>query len=351
MLHAVIKIDLDVLVGKVVNLFLVLLQLCRLILELLLLFGQLHALGCAGTVNGVTELGKLSAVISLLFMHIVGTQTSEKVSLVAVHIAQRLETVLLTAVKEPVDWALLIGFQVVSVEVIQEVAADHLAGRTLAAERVGNKLEVFFQCIITIDLADKLHETSGNVIVKILVIAKKNEEELNRIFIDIYGLQDELTPDVADKDVTVHRVFDSKDDVPESMKGSNYVRTMRDEIVSLISYAVGCMFGRYSLDREGLVFAGGNFEDVFRKDRLTDENGDTITFGGFSLAVSKEYSYIKVGDDWIPTTFSPDADNCIPLYSPLSERSLFFCQERFILIFSSMSFFWIGVKETPTSKP
>ena len=72
---------------------------------------------------------------------------------------------------------------------------------------------------------------------------KKNEEELNRIFIDIYGLQGELTPDVADKDVTVHRVFDSKDDVPESMKGSNYVRTMRDEIVSLISYAVGCMFG------------------------------------------------------------------------------------------------------------
>ena len=68
---------------------------------------------------------------------------------------------------------------------------------------------------------------------------KKNEEELNRIFIDIYGLQDELTPDVADKDVTVHRVFDSKDDVPESMKGSNYVRTMRDEIVSLISYRVG----------------------------------------------------------------------------------------------------------------
>ena len=89
---------------------------------------------------------------------------------------------------------------------------------------------------------------------------KKNEEELNRIFIDIYGLQDELTPDVADKDVTVHRVFDSKDDVPESMKGSNYVRTMRDEIVSLISYAVGCMFGRYSLDADGLAYAGGEWD-------------------------------------------------------------------------------------------
>ena len=89
---------------------------------------------------------------------------------------------------------------------------------------------------------------------------KANEEELNRIFIDIYGLQDELTPDVADKDVTVHRVFDSKDDVPESMKGSNYVRTMRDEIVSFISYAVGCMFGRYSLDVDGLAYAGGEWD-------------------------------------------------------------------------------------------
>ena len=90
---------------------------------------------------------------------------------------------------------------------------------------------------------------------------KANEEELNRIFIDIYGLQNELTPDVADKDVTVHRIFDAKDDVPESMKGSNYVRTMRDEVVSLISYAVGCMFGRYSLDVDGLAYAGGEWDE------------------------------------------------------------------------------------------
>lgn len=89
---------------------------------------------------------------------------------------------------------------------------------------------------------------------------KANEEELNRIFIDIYGLQDELTPEVAEKDVTVHRIFNTKDDVPESMKGSNYVRTLRDEIVSLISYAVGCLFGRYSLDVEGLAYAGGEWD-------------------------------------------------------------------------------------------
>ena len=68
---------------------------------------------------------------------------------------------------------------------------------------------------------------------------KSNEEELNRIFIDIYGLQDELTPDVDDKDVTVRKADLSRD------------------IRSLISYAVGCMVGRYSLDKPGLAFAGG----------------------------------------------------------------------------------------------
>ncbi len=89
---------------------------------------------------------------------------------------------------------------------------------------------------------------------------KANEEELNRIFIDIYGLQDELTPEVADKDVTVHCIYDTKEDIPESLKGSNYVRTKRDEIVSLISYAVGCMMGIYSLDVEGLAYAGGEWD-------------------------------------------------------------------------------------------
>ena len=71
---------------------------------------------------------------------------------------------------------------------------------------------------------------------------KANEEELNRIFIDIYGLQDELTPEVHDKDVTVRRADLGRD------------------IRSLISYAVGCMFGRYSLDTEGLAYAGGEWK-------------------------------------------------------------------------------------------
>ena len=89
---------------------------------------------------------------------------------------------------------------------------------------------------------------------------RHNEEELNRIFIDIYGLADELTPAVAERDVTVTRVYDTAVDVPAEMKGSSYVLTRADAVRSLISYAVGCMFGRYSLDEEGIVYAGGEWD-------------------------------------------------------------------------------------------
>lgn len=103
---------------------------------------------------------------------------------------------------------------------------------------------------------------------------KSNEEELNRIFIDIYGLQEELTPEVADKDVTVRKADQQR------------------EVKSLISYAVGCMFGRYSLDVEGLAYAGGVWDKVnctvgAREDTLGDKN-----------------KYIS---------FLPDRDNMIPI--------------------------------------
>ena len=83
---------------------------------------------------------------------------------------------------------------------------------------------------------------------------KANEEELNRIFIDIYGLQGELTPDVADKDVTVR-----KSDLQRDVK-------------SLISYAVGCMFGRYSLDEDGLAYAGGDWDISKYKTFVPDDD-------------------------------------------------------------------------------
>ena len=150
---------------------------------------------------------------------------------------------------------------------------------------------------------------------------KANEEELNRIFIDIYGLQDELTPEVADKDVTVHYLADTKDDVPASMQGSNYVLTRRDAVVSLISYAVGCMFGRYSLDVDGLVYAGGNFNAKYcrwvgylgdRIDEAVDEDGRLIG-GGWAGCSMFKYDGIKKDGKWVLSVFPPDTDNIIPI--------------------------------------
>lgn len=102
---------------------------------------------------------------------------------------------------------------------------------------------------------------------------KANEEELNRIFIDIYGLTDELTPAVEERDVTVRRIFDTKEDIPASMRGSNYAITRADVVRSLISYAVGCMFGRYSLDTPGLAYAGGDWDGGRYATFLPDEDG------------------------------------------------------------------------------
>lgn len=84
---------------------------------------------------------------------------------------------------------------------------------------------------------------------------KKNEEELNQIFIDIYGLQEELSPIVMDKNVTVRKADLSRD------------------IRSLISYAVGCMLGRYSLDKDGLMFAGGIWDSSKYVTYLADKDG------------------------------------------------------------------------------
>lgn len=145
---------------------------------------------------------------------------------------------------------------------------------------------------------------------------KANEEELNRIFIDIYGLQDELTPEVADKDVTVHYLVDTKDDIPASLQGSNYVLTRRDVIVSLISYAVGCMFGRYSLDVEGLAYAGGDWNAVYRMQQeiYTVEGKEVHLADGRVLTVKPTgYNQIKTDDGWKNLSYPVDADNVIPI--------------------------------------
>lgn len=105
---------------------------------------------------------------------------------------------------------------------------------------------------------------------------RANEEELNRIFAKIYNMEGEVPIEVEDKYVSVARIFDTAEEIPESYKGNKYVRTKRDEIASLISYAVGCMFGRYSLDVDGLVLAdqGATVDDYLAK----MPNSDHVTF-------------------------------------------------------------------------
>ena len=112
---------------------------------------------------------------------------------------------------------------------------------------------------------------------------KSNEEELNRIFIDIYGLQDELTPEVEDKDVTIRKADRERD------------------IKSFISYAVGCILGRYSIDADGLIYAGGEF-----KDKWDLENKKV-------RKIEKDEDGNIISDSWVDATFLPDRDNIIPI--------------------------------------
>ena len=108
---------------------------------------------------------------------------------------------------------------------------------------------------------------------------KANEEEMNRIFIDIYGLQDELTPEVEDKDVTVRKA------------------DLQRDIKSLISYAVGCMFGRYSPLKDGLLYAGGDWDYTAIQQALMDAIG------------KNEFS----SDDMVWDANFIDKDNIIPI--------------------------------------
>ena len=86
------------------------------------------------------------------------------------------------------------------------------------------------------------------------------EEKINDILIQSYCLEGQVPSKVPDRDITIWRVFDNPQEIPSSMETSAYVRTKKDLVVQLISYAVGCMFGRYSLDKQGLVYAGGVWE-------------------------------------------------------------------------------------------
>ena len=94
---------------------------------------------------------------------------------------------------------------------------------------------------------------------------KANEEELNRIFIDIYGLQDELTPEVENEDVTVSLADRERD------------------VKSLISYLIGVVMGRYSLDVPGLAYAGGDWDSSKYRIYQPDDDGIVPIYRGIGM--------------------------------------------------------------------
>ena len=126
---------------------------------------------------------------------------------------------------------------------------------------------------------------------------KSNEEELNRIFINIYGLQDELTPEVEDKDITVRKA------------------DLRRDVRSFISYSAGCMFGRYSPDKEGLMFAGGDMKDTYLYDSGAVVNTENISADGkYALEEpEKPFYYLPVEGKQPLECWKIVADNIIPI--------------------------------------
>ena len=143
----------------------------------------------------------------------------------------------------------------------------------------------------------------------------KNEEELNKQFIEIYGLEDELTPDVPFKDITILQQELNREALkqlkPERNAETGLVASYanislqynaKEIFAQFISYAVGCMFGRYSLDKQGLILAnqGETLEDYFaiiehRRSEVTERSRNEVTERSRSAR------------------FIPDDDNIIPI--------------------------------------
>ena len=104
------------------------------------------------------------------------------------------------------------------------------------------------------DLIENVFQTWEQITEENFNQLKANEEELNRIFIDMYGLQDELIPEVEDRDVTIRKA------------------DLERDVKSFLSYLVGVVFGRYSLDEAGLIYAGGAFNPQRYQSYQPDDN-------------------------------------------------------------------------------
>lgn len=154
------------------------------------------------------------------------------------------------------------------------------------------KIHPLVKSTLSKDLSEKFVEWEMECDNRIKTLIR-NETELNKIFINAYGLENEVTPDVEERDVTVHKA------------------DLQLDIKSLISYAVGCMFGRYSLDEEGLVLAGQPFESHFFE--ASAPVCGTSFAGALGASVPIGEFYYKTDDGGKKCTYNPDKDNIIPI--------------------------------------
>ena len=129
---------------------------------------------------------------------------------------------------------------------------------------------------------------------------KSNEEELNRIYLHTYGLENEMDPEVDPQKIKVQKAEIQRD------------------IKALISYVIGCIFGRYSVAADGLQFAGGNFDEHFRQPiSISQQSDNKKPYQNFSFhqtSIGKRQWFVKTDDSrWVPNVTEIDDDNILPI--------------------------------------
>src|SRR5699024_10322221 len=161
--HAIVQIDANHLIRKVVDLFFINTNFFRLRLQLIQFFVQFHTLPGSSIGNTFFQISHRRAVTALLFMDIVRAYAGNGIRLIAVHINQSFETILLPTVKQPVNRAFLINLAMVFVKIIQEIVPNHILRLTFASQGIGNEFQIFIQSVLSIDSLYKFYETADNI--------------------------------------------------------------------------------------------------------------------------------------------------------------------------------------------
>jgi type II restriction/modification system DNA methylase subunit YeeA len=162
---------------------------------------------------------------------------------------------------------------------------------------------------------------------------RENEEELNNIFIQLYDLQNELNPEVENSDITIG------------------VTELSSEIINFISFAIGCIFGRYSLNEEGLIFAGGEFDTSrYKKYNVDKDNILPILPGAYfeDDIVTKFIEFVKItfSEETLPENLDFIADTLGKKKGETAKETItrFFLNDFFknhVQIYKNKPIYWL----------